>query len=404
MKRSIPCSSERNQPCPSDLETPNPRTGRIAFPNRAVATGVLLGALLLAGCATNPKPIRSFTNWPAGASPAEIGRRVSGEFVSHKLDWEAGGTNPVHYAHVCAGYGALQIARLTGDSNLQRRVIAKFEFLLTPEGTNNLPRRAHVDDRVFGAVPLEIFAQTQDEQFRALGLKLADAQWARTTPDGITTEARYWVDDMYMISVLQLQAYRVTGDPTYLDRTARAMVAYLDKLQQPNGLFFHTAESPCHWARGNGWYAAGMTEILSELPDRHPLRPRILAGYRQMLQSLLQYQSAEGRWRQLIDRPESWLESSGTAMFAYAMVTGVKRGWLDADTYGPAARQAWLALVARLDDQARVRDVCVGTGQAFTYVGADRERQIKYYNERPRVTGDYHGQAPILWTAAALLR
>lgn len=374
------------------------------FRSAALSTmAALIAPLLISGATVRAQP-GYFTNWPAGASPAEIGKRVSEEFVAHKLDWEAGGTNEVHYAHVCAGYGALQIARLTGDTNLQRRVIMKFEYLLTPEGSNNIPSRAHVDDRVFGSVPLEIYLQTREERFRTFGLSFADAQWKRTTPDGITTEARYWVDDMYMISAVQLQAYRVTGDTNYLDRTARAMVAYLDKLQQPNGLFFHTSESPCYWARGNGWYAAGMTEILSELPENHPQRERILAGYRLMLKSLLQHQSEEGRWRQLIDQSESWLESSGTAMFAYAMVTGVKRGWLDPALYGPAARKAWLALVANLDAQARITDVCIGTGQAFTYVGSDMERQIKYYNDRPRVTGDYHGQAPILWTAAALLR
>jgi len=370
-------------------------------------TIIMMAALtvsFLAAAATRAAQMDSFNHWPAGASPAEIGKRVSEDFVSRKLDWEAGGTNPVHYAHVCAGLGALEIARMTGDTNLQRRVIAKFEYLLTPDGSKNLPRRAHVDDRVFGAVPLEIYLQTGDERFRTLGLSYADAQWERTTPDGITTEARYWVDDMFMISILQLQAYRVTGNTNYLDRTARAMVAYLDKLQQPNGLFFHTAESPCYWARGNGWYAAGVAEILSELPEQHPQRERILAGYRQMMKSLLQYQSDEGRWRQLIDRPESWLESSGTAMFAYAMVTGVNHGWLDAAVYDPAARKAWLALVANLDAQARIGDVCVGTGQAFTVVGAHLERQVKCYNDRPRVTGDLHGQAPILWTVGALLK
>ncbi|MFA5256648.1 MAG: hypothetical protein WC360_00710 [Opitutales bacterium] len=106
-----------------------------------------------------------FSNWPAGASPAEVGLRVSEEFVSRSLNWEAGGTNPVHYADVCTGYGALQIARLTGDVNLQRRIIAKFEYLLTPEGSNNIPQRAHVDDRVFGVVPLEIYAQTKMSAF-----------------------------------------------------------------------------------------------------------------------------------------------------------------------------------------------------------------------------------------------
>lgn len=365
---------------------------------------VLLVASLLVPCAgIHRSQNESFTHWPAGASPAEIGKRVSEEFVSRRLKWENGGTNPVHYAEVCTGYGALKVARLTGDTNLQTRIIRKFAYLLTPGGTNCWPRRDHVDDRVFGVVPLEIYILTGDKRFLDWGLHFADAQWAKTTPDGITTEARYWVDDMYMISILQVQAYRATGDKKYLNRAALTMVAYLNKLQQPNGLFFHAADSPCFWSRGNGWCAAGMTEILSELPKNHPQRARILAGYKAMMASLLKYQADDGRWRQLIDRPEAWPESSGTGMFAYAMVTGVKRGWLDAATYGPAARKAWLALVANLDSNARIKDVCVGTGTAFSQVGGNPQRQLSYYLHRPRVTGDLHGQAPILWTVAALL-
>jgi unsaturated rhamnogalacturonyl hydrolase len=141
--------------------------------------------------------------------------------------------------------------------------------------------------------------------------------------------------------------------------------------------------------------AAGMTELLREMPESHPLRPRILAGYRKMMVTLLQHQSPQGMWRQLIDRPESWPETSGTGMFSFAFITGVRRGWLDAATYGPAARKGWLALVASIDAEGGVRDVCVGTP-----AGND----LQYYLDRPRTTGDLHGQAPVLWCAAALLR
>jgi len=111
--------------------------------------------------------------------------------------------------------------------------------------------------------------------------------------------------------------------------------------------------------------------------------------------ALLKYQGDDGLWRQLIDHPEAWPETSGTGLFAFAMVTGVKNGWLDKKTYGPAAHKAWLGLVLHLDPQANVDDVCIGTGKGFT---------VKYYLDRPRTTGDLHGQAPISWTAAALLR
>lgn len=368
-------------------------------------SGLLLTAALLGGCATSrPKQSEHFSNWPAGAAPAEVGKRVAENFLTRKFEFEARSNRVfIIYPEICGWYGSLKVAKETGDKDLQQRLVRRFDPFLTPEGDKHISRQAHVDYRVAGAVPLEIYRQTKNEKALALGLSLADAQWATPTPDGITHEARYWVDDMFMISAVQVQAFRATGEQKYLDRAALAMAAYLDKLQQPNGLFFHAPDSPFYWGRGNGWYAAGMAEVLSELPANHPQRARILSGYRTMMASLLQYQSDSGLWRQLLDKPESWTETSCTGMFAYAMVTGVKHGWLDEKTYGPAARKAWLALVAELDDKDNVKDVCVGTNKGRQEVGPDLDKQLAFYLARARRTGDLHGQSPILWTAAALL-
>jgi unsaturated rhamnogalacturonyl hydrolase len=280
--------------------------------------------------------------------------------------------------------------------------VKKFDPLLTT-ASNRISPDAHVDYRVFGAVPLGLYMQTKDRRYLEIGQGLADKQWDSPTEDGITREARYWIDDMYMITAVQVQAFRATNDAKYLDRAALTMAAYLDKLQQPNGLFFHAADSPFFWSRGNGWMAAGMTELLSSLPPDHPKRARIMEGYKTMMASLLKYQDPNGMWHQLIDKPDFWPETSGTGMFTFAMVMGVKNGWLDAATYAPAARKAWLGLVKYIDADANVHEVCVGTGTAFSQVGSDPARQLQYYLDRPRITGDLHGQAPILWTAAALL-
>jgi unsaturated rhamnogalacturonyl hydrolase len=368
---------------------------------------ILISAITLtlagAGCRTTSQP-EIFSSWPAGASPREVGKRVAENFDTRKFDFE---TNPrrqyVIYPEVCGWYGSLRVAKLTGDEDLQQRLIRKFDRFLGADAGRISPN-AHVDYRVFGAVPLEIYLQTNDPQYLEIGKSLADKQWENPTADGITSEARYWVDDIYMISAVQVQAFRATRDPVHLDNAAKTTAAYLDKLQQPNGLFFHAPDSPLFWSRGNGWYAAGMAELLYELPSSHPQHTRILKGYQTMMASLLQYQSEEGLWRQLVDKPESWLETSGTGMFAFAMVTGVKRGWLNAETYGPAARKAWLGLVERLDEDANVADVCIGTDKAFRVVGADPDAQVKFYLDRARKTGDLHGQSPILWTASALLR
>lgn len=275
---------------------------------------------------------------------------------------------------------------------------------LLPGNADRISYKAHVDNRITGIVPLEFYLLKQGDKWLAIGQAFADDQWKNPTPDGITVEARYWIDDMYMSPILQVQAFRATRDGVYLKRAALMMAAYLDKLQQANGLFLHAPDSPFYWGRGNGWVAAGMTELLRDLPASDPHHARILDGYRRMMAALLVMQGDDGLWKQLIDKPESWPETSGSGMFAFAMVTGVKAGWLDAKTYAPAARKAWLALVGRLDKDANMRDVCVGTNKAEKMVGPDLKTQYKFYMERERSTGDLHGQAPMLWTASAFLR
>jgi len=336
---------------------------------------------------------------PPEALPEAVGRRVALNLVSRPL-----GDREIHYAHACTWSGALKLAGAVGDDGLLVQLLERFEPIFGEGGSRWIPSRPHVDDRVFGIVPLEAVRRSADRRFRELGLRLADEQWQTTTPDGITTEARYWTDDMFMITALQLQAWRATGWGKYLDRAALTMSAYLAKLQRPNGLFLHTCTSPVFWGRGNGWVASGMALALECLPEAHPKRAEILSAYRAMMWTLLDYQSSDGSWRQLVDVPEAWPEMSSTGMFAFAMAAGLRKRWLDASVYLPAARKAWLALVEHLDARGNLSSVCPGTGDACQHVGADPDAQRRYYLERPRETGDYHGQAPLLWTATALLQ
>jgi rhamnogalacturonyl hydrolase YesR len=352
---------------------------------------LLPGFLFLAtfGAARAQEPY--FTNWPSGVAPTEVGKALAEHFVTSPHQY----SKTIHYSEVCAWYGALQFAELTHDDALRQELIKRFDPLM-PGGAeaDRIPKRHHVDDQIFGVVPMEIAIQTKDPKYLAFGKSFADEQWNNPLPDGLSDETRYWIDDMYMLTMLQLEAYRATGDKKYLDRDAKEMVAYLDKLQQPNGLFYHAPDVKYFWGRGDGWVAAGMAQMLTSLPENHPDRARILKGYRLMMNGLLKYQGKDGMWHELIDKDDAWPETSSSAMFSFAMITGVKHGWLDAATYGPAARKSWIAVVGYVDQNHDVTQVCEGTG---------KKNDMEYYYQRKRRTGDFHGQAPVLWAADALL-
>ncbi len=351
-------------------------------------------AILCAAFTANAQ--KEFRNWPAGASPQEIGKRVTERFLAlpHRLTTNQSEQPYIDYPEAVTWYGALTFAELSGSKDLTTQLIQRFDPLFGDEA-KFIPVPKHVDLTVFGAVPLQIYIENKQQKYLDLGKSMADKQWADPMPDGLTSQTRFWIDDMYMITLVEVQAYRATGDTKYLDRAALEMSAYLDKLQQPNGLFYHAPDVPFFWGRGNGWVAAGMAELLRSLPKNHPRRARILAGYRKMMASLLKFQASDGMWRQLIDHPESWPETSSTGMFTFAMITGVKNHWLDKKSYAPAARKAWLALLTYLEPNGDIRNVCEGTG---------KKNEYQYYIDRKRNTGDLHGEAPLLWTASAFLR
>jgi rhamnogalacturonyl hydrolase YesR len=306
----------------------------------------------------------------------------------------------------------LWFTQSTGNNDLYDKLVARFELLFTTEKhlqpSLNPSAANKVDFYVFGSVPLEIYKSKKESKYKDLGMKYADGQW--TLPSnatqsqkdwhnsGYSWQTRLWIDDMFMITALQAQAYLVTGDEKYIERTAREMVLYLERLQRDNGLFYHAPSAPFFWGRGNGWFAVGMAEVLRMLPEDaryDEYRKSIRKGYEKMMAGLLRYQIYDGMWGQLIDNMSSWKETSGTAMFTYAMITGVKNGWLDEKQYGAAARKAWLSLLTYLNEDYNLRDVCEGTGERNDY---------QYYLNRKRLTGDLHGQAALLWCAYALSR
>lgn len=302
--------------------------------------------------------------------------------------YEVGEVKAVHYAEVACAYGAARLAAATGDAALFGRVAARHQRLLDARLANTAN---HVDANVYGVWPLELYRRTRDRADLERGLALADGQWRDPRPDGLSAQTRFWIDDIWMIGALQLQAWRATGDARYLDRAAYTAQAYLERLQQPNGLVHHGPDAPFCWGRGNGWVAAGLAEVLSELPPTHARFAAVEAGYRRMMAALLRYQADDGMWRQLVDYPEAWQETSATAV---RLRHDRRREARPAAGEGLSRRRRpGVDGPGNLCRRGRqVSDVCVGTGQS---------REAAYYLNRPRTTGDLHGQAPLLWFAAA---
>jgi rhamnogalacturonyl hydrolase YesR len=335
----------------------------------------------------------SFSGSDSVKTPAEAGRLVikdllsRPDFMMYKTDEVRG----VHYAEACSGFGSARLAALLGDQETVKKLEQRYSWVIDEniENTAN-----HVDVNVYGILPFELYMLGKDEKFLKQGLDLADGQWKDTIEGGLTSQTRFWIDDVWMIGALQIQAYRATGRKEYIERAALEIDAYLKKLQQPNGLFYHGEAFPFFWGRGNGWVAAGLAELLTVLPKTNSHYKSILEGYQKMMKTLLFLQDEDGMWHQLVDHPESYKETSCTAMFGYAITVGYKKGLLPEEVFKTASDKAWEGLVTYINEDGKLRDVCVGTGQT---------NDLNFYLTRPRSTGDLHGQAPVLWFAYSLL-
>jgi len=198
--------------------------------------------------------------------------------------------------------------------------------------------------------------------------RLADGILARNRPNHNTV----WLDDMYMSIPALAQMGALTGDVKYFDEATKQVRLFAGRMFVPEkGLFRHgwvegMADHPAFfWGRANGWAILAMSELLDVLPTTHPDRDTVLALYRAHIKGLLQYQAGNGFWHQLLDRNDSYEESSATAIFTYCLAHGVNQGWLDVGAYGPPAILGWNAVSTKINASGEVEGTCVGTGMGF---------------------------------------
>ena len=147
-------------------------------------------------------------------------------------------------------------------------------------------------------------------------------------------------------------------------------------------------------ARGGLIDEQAMCEVLDVLPEDYPQRDKILELFRAHVRCLAACQSGEGFWHQLLDRNDSYLETSATAIYVYCFAHAINKGWIDAMAYGPVAQLGWHAVTTQINAEGQVDGTCVGTGMAF---------DPAFYYYRPVNVYAAHGYGPVLWAGAEMI-
>jgi rhamnogalacturonyl hydrolase YesR len=226
-------------------------------------------------------------------------------------------------------------------------------------------------------------------------VKLADGTLARSGPHKMTL----WADDLYMSVPFLVRMGKLKGDRKYFDFAVKQVENFNRYLYDSStGLYFHCYYSDenmngvARWGRCNGWIALAQCALLDRLPADHPKRPELLRLLLRQIVGFSRYQDSIGLWHQVLDRPDSYLESSVTAMFVYTVAHAVNNGWIDR-RFLSIAQNGWEGLTRKVTADGELTDVCVGTGI---------EENLRFYYARPRETNDTHGLGAFLLAGSEL--
>ena len=227
--------------------------------------------------------------------------------------------------------------------------------------------------------------------------RLPDGTLARNRPQKNTL----WLDDLYMSVPALAQMGKLTGDKKYYDDAVKQILQFSKRMFNPEkGVYMHgwVQEMNVHpeyrWGRANGWAVMAMVELLDVLPESHEGYKAVLEQLQAHVKGLVQYQSGKGFWHQLLDRNDSYLETSATAIYTYCIARAINKGWIDALAYSPVAILGWNAVTTQVNKVGQVENVCVGTGMAF---------DPAFYYYRPVNVFAAHGYGPVILAGAEII-
>lgn len=226
--------------------------------------------------------------------------------------------------------------------------------------------------------------------------RLEDSTFVRSFPHKWTL----WADDLYMGLSFLCRMGEVTGDHSYFNDAAAQVIKFHKYLFNDNlGIMSHCWYSDvdrngvAYWGRANGWALLAQVDLLDHLPKDHPDRNKLIYLLQKHLLGVAKYQSQSGLWHQLIDKVDSYLETSCSAMITYTVARAVNKGYIE-PRYLSIAQRGWEGIMSKISDEGLIYGVCTGT-----IVSDD----LVYYYKRPTPVNDVHGIGFILLAGKEIL-
>lgn len=365
-------------------------------------------------------------------TPTIVENKITGEAINDysKIDINSqlkrGAFRLASYEWGVTYSAMLTAAQITGDEAYKKYVYDRFKFLaeVAPRFKSVLEKEGNTDSQMMqiltphalddsGAVCAAMMkAQLEDQSLPLKDLinnyfdfiinkeyRLSDGTFARNRPFHNTL----WLDDMFMgiPAVAIMGKYDSTKSDIYFKEAVKQIKQFADRMFVPEkGLFRHgwvegMKDHPAfHWGRANGWAILTMCEVLDVLPEAFEGRNDIMELLKAHVRGLASLQSKDGFWHQLLDRNDSYLETSATALYVYCIAHAINKGWIDPMAYGPVVQLGWHAVASAINEKGEVEGTCVGTGMGY---------DPAFYYYRPVNVYAAHGYGPVIWAGAEMI-
>jgi rhamnogalacturonyl hydrolase YesR len=320
--------------------------------------------------------------------------------------------------YVLAGFEMLW--NTTGDARYFDYIKRFVDQHVTEDGDIPGVRFDNLDDIMAGTMIVAVYEQTGEHRYRLAANKIRAAldDYPRNSDGGFWHAAslphEMWIDGVFMGGMFLTRYGAAIGDQAYcLDEITRQIMIFAGHCRQGNtGLYLHaydesrsvawadlvTGLSPEVWSEGLGWYALILVETLKVLPSDHPNRAEVMRIWFDLAEGLRKTQDAStGLWYQVVDkgeRSDNWHDTSGSAMFVYALQRAIDLGHLDAEQYRPVVERGYQGLVTKaVINEAGLLDIYDACD------GVCVQRSYEDYINYPKTVNAKEAVGGFLWAA-----
>lgn len=327
-----------------------------------------------------------------------------------------------HYEHGLVLYASLKAAELHNDETIYPWVYSMYDPMIGEDGSIATYRKGeyNLDQINAGRALFTLYDRSGEDRFMKAAKRLREQ--LETHPrcrNGVYWHKeiypwQIWLDGLYMEGPFNTEYALRNNDEAELDDVVMQLeTTYSVMKDAETGLLYHcydesrgmkwsddvTGLSPHFWSRSIGWYLMASIDVLDYLPSDHSGRARIISIIQALSKATAAFQDESGMWYQVTDeggREGNYLETSGSSMFAYSYLKGVRLGYLD-ESFKALGMKAIDGIKNRVltndNGELHLGGICSVAG-----LGGNpyRDGSFRYYISEKVVQDDFKGVGPFI--------